>query len=395
MKDQRPKTKGLGPWTVVPRMVREQSLVFGLRPSVSPKAFTLLELLVAAAITALIAGFLATIVSNVGGLWSQTSGRLSTEAQGRLVLDRLSLDLSSARFQDDGNVWLAANFVNASSNSGIWVTALTANNQKPNNATSFVMGSANIGDDRFALAGVWLRFFTTSRGSNTAATPTTISAPVAVGYQIIRRYSAVTATNLNTGYYLHRAEARPAATTGTASRIGVLESGYNITSAAYTTSTATNNNGSVAGDPRTIQTPGTARVFDAVIAENVIDLGVRAYVHDATVAGGLRAIFPVGSDGKIASANTATRLRSTMPATTPADVLTTANAQPMPDVVDVMVRILTDEGARLIAAYEANPATPASTALPTGVNAQQYWWLIATSHSQVYTRRIVLHAQPL
>jgi hypothetical protein len=343
-----------------------------------------------------IAGFVATIVSNVGGLWSRTSGRLSAEAQARLILDQLSLDLSSARFQDDGNVWLAANIVNASSNAtGLWVNALTANNVKPNNTTSFVVGSASIADDRFGLAGVWLRFFTTSRGSNTAATPTTISAPVAVGYQIIRRFTAVTATNQNTAYLLHRAEVRPAASTGTSSRPGVLEFGYNITAAAYTTSTASNNNGSTAGDPRSIQVPGTARVFDAVIAENVIDLGIRAYVRDATVTGGLRAIFPVDAAGKLTGATTATRLRSTAPSNTPADVLTAANAQPFPDLVDIMVRILTDEGARLIAAYEANPPSPAATALPTGVNAQQYWWQLALAHSQVFTRRIVINAQPL
>jgi prepilin-type N-terminal cleavage/methylation domain-containing protein len=359
------------------------------------RAFTLIELLVAAAITAVMAGFVATIVSNVGSLWSQTSGRLSTGAQARFILDQLSLDLSSARFQDDGNVWLAANFVNASSNSGLWVNALTVNNQKPNNTTSFIVGSASIADDRFGLAGVWLRFFSTSRGSNTAATPTTISAPVAVGYQIIRRFTAVTATNQNTGYFLHRAEVRPAATTGTAARPGVLESGYNITAAAYTTSTVSTNNGSTAGDPRSIQVPGTARGFDSVIAENVIDLGFRAYVRDATQPGGLRLIFPVGPDGTSKTATTATRLQSKAPSNTPAGVLASTNTQPFPDVIDVMVRILTDEGARLIAAYEANPPSPAATALPTGVNAQQYWWQVALAHSQVYTRRIVITAQPL
>ena len=57
-----------------------------------------------------------------------------------------------------------------------------------------------------------------------------------------------------------------------------------------------------------------------------------------------------------------------------------------------MVRILTDEGARLIALYEtAN--SPLS--LPAGVNAQQYWWQLATANSQVFTRRIVLNAKPL
>ena len=358
------------------------------------RAFTLLELLVAASITAVLAGFIVTIVSNVTGMWSRTSGRLSTEAQARLILDQLSLDLSSARFQDDGNRWMAANIVNATSNSGLWVNALTATNVKPNNATSLVLGSANLADDRFGLAGVWLRFFTTSRGTNTLATPTTASAPVAVGYQIIRRFTSTNANSQTAAYLLHRSEVRP---TTANNRPGTLESGFNITSAAYTTSTAANNNGSSAGDPRSIQVPGTARVMDAVLAENVIDLGVRAYVRDAnaTATGGLRAIFPIGSNGSLTTATATSRLLATAPSSTPADVLATNNLQPMPDVVDVMVRILTDEGARLIAAFEANPAIPASTALPNGVTAQQYWWQVALSHSQVFTRRIVINAQSL
>ena len=66
--------------------------------------------------------------------------------------------------------------------------------------------------------------------------------------------------------------------------------------------------------------------------------------------------------------------------------------QLMPEVVDVMVRILTDDGARLIALYEqAN--TPLT--LPAGRNAQQYWWDLAMAHSQVFTRRIVINAKPL
>jgi hypothetical protein len=64
----------------------------------------------------------------------------------------------------------------------------------------------------------------------------------------------------------------------------------------------------------------------------------------------------------------------------------------MPDVVDVMVRILTDDGARLITLFEQS-GTPLT--LPTGVNAQAYWWQLALANSQVFTRRIVLNAQPL
>ncbi len=355
--------------------------------------FTLLELLVATTITAVLAGFIVLIVSNVASVWTRTSNRLSADTQARYILDQLTLDLSSAQFRDDGNVWFAASVLDTATNSSLWQAA--AANGKPSGSTSLAMTAANLTDARFGQAGVWLRFFTTRRGANDATNATTTlataSAPVAVGYQIIRRFSAVTATNLGTGYFLHRAEVRPAASgTGAAARPGVLESGYNIRAAAYTTSTASNNNGSTVGDPRTVQVPGTARDFTSVIGSNVIDFGVRCYVRDSSQTTGLRLVFPATNvTGTISNVATAS-LFSSLPATTPATA--TNFNQVMPDVVDVMVRILTDDGARLITLYEqaSSPLT-----LPTGINAQQYWWQLALAHSQIFTRRIVLHAQPL
>jgi hypothetical protein len=234
---------------------------------------------------------------------------------------------------------------------------------------------------------VWLRFFTTKRGNNLAADATSFSAPVAVGYQIIRRFSAPSALNTRTAYVLHRAEARPAAAGG---RPGVLESGYNITAAAYTTSTVGTNNGATTGDPRSMQVPGSRSNFSSVIADNVIDFGVRAYVRDPSQASGLRLVFPAGNETGTPSNSANARLRAQLPATTVTD--STNYNFVMPEVVDVMVRILTDEGARLIGTFEqAN----SPLLLPAGVNAQQYWWQLATANSQVFTRRMVINAKPL
>src|SRR5215212_394471 len=77
-------------------------------------AFTLLELLVAAAITALLAGFIAAIVQNVSVVWSRAGNRLGADAQARVVLDQLQVDLQGALFRDDGNVWMAADVLNNS-----------------------------------------------------------------------------------------------------------------------------------------------------------------------------------------------------------------------------------------------------------------------------------------
>ncbi len=362
-----------------------------LRSRCGEAGFTIVELVVAAGITAVMAGFIAAIVLNVSTSWSRAGARLGADAQARIVLDQLQLDLEGALFRDDGNVWFAADILNGSTGgtTGLWQTA--PRNPKPANNLSLQLTAPDIANARFGTAGVWLRFFTTSRGANTAAAPATISAPVAVGYQIIRRFSATNPANTGTAYLLHRAEARPATVNG---RIGVLEAGFTITSANYTTSTSGSNNGSGTGDPRSIQVPGTnggaARNLDAVIADNVIDFGLRCYVGDATVPGGLRLTFPATATGALANAATS-RLRASLPPGVPAAQWGTA--QPFPDVVDIMIRILTDDGAEQIAKIVES----GTVAVPQKYNgnAQEWWWGVALENSRVYTRRVVLNARSL
>ncbi|MBI5768970.1 MAG: prepilin-type N-terminal cleavage/methylation domain-containing protein [Verrucomicrobia bacterium] len=375
----------------------------GRRDAPACRAFTLLELLVAASITAVLAAFVAVIIGNVATTWKKASGRLGADAQARLILDQLQLDLQGAIFRDDGSatVPFAAEIVDRTSNAGnLWIAA--ARNPKPTGTGangSVILNLSNITDCRFGMAGVWLRFFTTRRGGNdatsTATSLNTASAPVAVGYQIIRRYAATNPSNTTSqGYLLHRSMARPSTVSG---RPGMLESGYNIRAAAYTTSTSSTNDGSQTGDPRSIQVPGSntgagGRNLDSVIADNVIDFGLRCYVRDAAQPGGLRLVFPADATGRPGgTANS--RYFPTLPSGT---APTAANYnQIVPDVIDVMVRILTDEGAALIANLERNQ-TPALVAPQKyNGNAQAWWWGVATENSRVFTRRIVINAKSL
>jgi hypothetical protein len=55
-----------------------------------------------------------------------------------------------------------------------------------------------------------------------------------------------------------------------------------------------------------------------------------------------------------------------------------------------MLRVLTDEGARLVAAYEADHLQP-----PAGVAPADYWWILAEAHSEAFTRRILIPSRPL
>ena len=365
---------------------------FAPRTPESRRAFTLLELLVAATITALLAGFLAVVVGDVAGFWSRTSGRLTTEAQARIVLDQLTLDLQSAHFEDDGNTWLAATVQNAPGGIPNWIS----NDQNPARAKpaalSLSMTAADFSSDanRFGVAGTWLRFYTTARGTNqnTGAAPFAVnaSAPVAVSYQIVRRIASTATTTATTTaaarrYLLHRAQVRPALNGTTA--LGTLEAGRNITATAYTRTTPAAGNTGANGDPRTVRAP----TLDSVIADNVIDFGVRLYVRDAATTGGLRLVFPATSAG--VPANTPLAYVANVP---PGGNGSDSFANRMPDVVDVSVRILTEKGADLSRGYESITQTVFA---PPGVTPQAYWWEIARANSRVFTRRIVLRAEPL
>ncbi len=346
------------------------------------RGFTILEVLVAAGITAILAGFMVATLSNVTGFWSRTSGKLSAEAQGRLILDQVALDLQSALYRDDGNTWLAATIpANTNNTISLWDnTGVVGNAVKPANNAGSLQGIAagSFAEARFGVAGTWLRFFTVKRGSNPAAsnattTATSTSAPVAVAYQIVRRRTTANTVNTDRRYLLHRAEVRPAALS--APQSGTLQSGFDIVAAAYQPTGVSTQ----VGAPAEIRFP----TINSVLAENVIDFGVRLYVYEPNTATGgldLRQIFPETASDLTHTATLPPRIRNS----------DSKFVNCFPEVVDVMVRVLTDDGARTLAQFEAGRITA-----PPGTSQQQYWWELARANSQVFTRRVILNARPL
>ena len=89
----------------------------------SPSGFTILELLVAVSVTALLAAMLLNITSQVVSTQSQASGDLETNQVAQFVLDRIQQDLQCAISRNDGNVWMAAKILTNEVNSGSWVSA--------------------------------------------------------------------------------------------------------------------------------------------------------------------------------------------------------------------------------------------------------------------------------
>jgi type II secretory pathway pseudopilin PulG len=295
--------------------------------------FTLVELLVAAAITVLIAGLLIGVVATTLTNWNRTQGILTSENQARAALDWLERDLQGACFRSDGNAWLVATVQTDASVSGVWV-----NGVKPV-ASSLNPAAPNLADARFGLAGVWLRFFTRPQitGSGDPA------GPVAVSYQIVRR--SPTPAGSAGGYLLYRAEVTaPAA----------LTSGYDLTAADYTVAS------DPVGEAGNLVRPG----FTQVLADNVIDFGVRFYAYLPDAVSGVptvRQIFPADASGLEYRAQSPAR-----PGEPPS---------PFPAVIDVFLRVLNEDGARQLAALEAGRISGD-------------WWTIATAHSRVFVRRI-------
>ena len=113
-----------------------------------------MELMVAAVITAVIVGFIVAIVSKVSGFWTRTSGKLSAGAQARHVLDQLTLDLSSAAYRDDGNVWMAVDVLNNSNGGATNLWQIAAANAKPVGGVSLAMNASTLSTARFGTAGV-------------------------------------------------------------------------------------------------------------------------------------------------------------------------------------------------------------------------------------------------
>ncbi len=309
-------------------------------------------MLVAAIITLVLAGIILGMTTGVLNLWRRTQGGFTANTEAKLALDLLERDLQAAIHRRDSNAWLAVSIANDASglaNRG-WLTAGVR--MKPGGAESRrvlpgpdASGERRLHDARFGLSGAWLRFFTTN-------VETSGSLPIAVAYQIARRPVSgdIVATNpAPVRYTLFRSAVSSQRT---------FETGYDILSGYASGASADR-------APVTITNP---RNGDA-LAANVIDLGVWLYVRR-----GNRSlwppIFPENDDDQshIARGDSS------------------VDPSRMPEVADVMLRILTEDGATQIDAIETGRVTRP----PQYANDAGWWWAVAEAGSRVFVRRVEL-----
>ncbi len=312
--------------------------------------FTLLELLVAAAITLVLAGIMLSVTAGALAAWRRAQGAPDNSAAANLALDLLERDLQSALLRNDTHVWLASDVINSPAQVAThgWFVAGSIKPAGTQSQQLLPTGPApQVEDARFGLSGCWLRFFTGKPDTN--GTGRDLSAPSAVGYQILRR--RIGATGGEARYRLYRADVRQ--TASSSGRPGTFQSGYDITLGNYAAASTTQ------GDAGTVLTPALA---DA-LADNVVDFGLWFYVR--TPGGDLRRVYPA------TNADLSWRV---------------PQAGMVPQVADVMLRVLTQDGATQINAIESGLVTrPAIYATDA-----DWWWAIALANSSVFTRRIEL-----
>ena len=362
------------------------------------RGFTVLELIVAVSVTAVLSGMLLLISRQVLETQSVSSAELERNQIAHFVLDQIQEDLQCALYRNDGNVWMAMSLLNESDNSGSWIEPKKSSFAKPplnslriiesdwpsdalQDAEIDSLGQGPFAKSRFGLAGTWLRFFTQSPELDPQAKGD--GAARAVSYQIIR-YGITGSSNSRKRYHLFRSDV---------SAKNTFEAGYNLhpENDSWYGSDASN----ISVDPNFLGTPRVpSTLINPVIEEggdylptsfslatNIIDFGIRAYhlEKNSFGTGNLVQIFP-----PIDQDSPGNLLAEEFLATShiPYQVITDPTFNLFPDVVDVMVRVLSEEGARILESFE-NGDFP---------NMEEVdWWSIAEEHSKVYFRRIKIY----
>jgi hypothetical protein len=357
----------------------------------------------AMAVAGVLVGVLAAAARQALSAWQEATSRVTQRRQADGALEMLARDLESALIRRDGSVWLAATLQRspqpARGDGGV-VDADWTGRVKPPEGTAGAAGaslhlypkSGDVDDLRFGQAGLWLRFFTVQPDSNDRLS--NHSAPRAVAYQMIRRRVTGAATSAGgvdapLRYVLYRSTARPFGPSWPETN-STFASGYDL----FRAGVAPDYN---EGDASRIDQVGnlrTPRRFEQVLAQHVIDFGVRVWVRDET--GRRRVAFPArdarGRDRR-GFAGTVRDGRGSQPAAVPPGWAGLGGsgddlAYGIPERMDLCLRLLTEEGARVIEAFERGRVRGAP-----GESESETWWALARRHSTVFTRTVFLHGR--
>ncbi|MBL62264.1 MAG: hypothetical protein CMI30_02540 [Opitutae bacterium] len=330
-------------------------------PASISRGFTILELMVALVVTGILAAMLLNISSGVLDTYEETTGELDSHLQARFALDQLTEDLQAAVSRHDGKVWLAVTVRRDEELTGQWI----GDKQSKPQEASLSLNQDRIQDCRYGFAGVWLRLITLSPDSLTSETGAR-----AVSYLIDRRpINKSNSSASDCRYTLFRGDVSPE---------NSIEAGFNLhpVNGDYT-----EKGGGDSRDAGQVKNPAS----ENGLVDNVIDFGVRLYVKDSESTTGLRLVFPADRNGNLS--NTDFEHLATSNFEDRDDDPDNPYSTIYPEVVDIMVRVLTRKGELAIRSFESG-----DTKLPPKFSsADEYWWYLAEQNSHVFVRRIKLY----
>jgi hypothetical protein len=330
--------------------------------------FTVIELLVASAVTLLLVGLMLQVTSAVLGSYDKIHGKLSANNDVLHALNTLVADLEGMIYRNDGNVWLAAEMVDSRFNTeragdeNLWKSPTFPTRQKPQ--------GIDLDNDQYGQNGVWLRFLTSAydRDKEDPSSNPIYGNINAVAYQILRRGASVKGeaeSSASRSYGLYRTVVNADKT---------FEVGYDLDAFLQTNDYWTGLNTNLLGEPVEVLRPG----LGSLIANNIIEFGIRFldennvdYVDFETVTVDP---FFTGSGSR------------PLPEAYFAPYSTEPNRS-MPEFADIYLRVLTEEGARLILRFEQG----LYRADLTSTNERnQFWRELETNHSVEFRKRVQL-----
>lgn len=327
------------------------------------QAFTLLEVLVASTLTLLIAAVMISVAVGVLGTWRRTQAAHTQAAAARQVFDQIEQDLQAACLRRDSTNWLAVEILDSAAAVANHGWLIGPGVMKPAGGGSLRLlpesegaGISRIAAARFGLSGCWLRFVTSNVEAGGAL-------PVVVAYQVARRPITGDPVSEN------RAPVRYSLYRSAVDAPSALSLGYAVTANAYTSpdNRPFSALSSAYRQPRNVMNPSHANL----LAANVVDFGVWLHIRGAD--GALRRVFPANATDL---QHHATGNQS-------------GTDGVYPQVVDVFVRILSEEGATLVEAIETGrgPARP-----PAFASDDAWWWSVVEANSRVFVQRIEIKA---
>ena len=316
-----------------------------------PRGFTLLELLVAMTLTALLAGAMLAITLNIMRSWNQTTGTLSARAQARIVKEVLEDDLATMVRRNDGRIWYRLEFVDETLPfdflEDYWLeNDIAPGRNKPAISEDSAPRRNSSGDwERFGSRGILLQFFTSDPHLNAVAYRIVRQGPFPGSnypvYQLVRTRMN-SAETIQNSLDLHDQTLFLEDPQGLENFALLLEKGrVDIPDSAF---------------------PGVTR---DILADHVVDFGLVIRDPLSTEESFL---FPENLIFPLAASQTP---RSSFPV--------------WPREVELYLRILSEEGAQQLRAYEQGLISPDDKG----------WWDIAETHSSEFRFLIPLPAKGL